>query len=211
MAAFTVVFYRTDAGNEPVRDWLREMPAEERRIIGEDLKVVQYRWPLGMPLVRKMGPGLWELRSSLPAGIARVFFTLWNDRIVVLHGLREEEPEDPGQRTRYRQLPTRQLHQEQHMKTAKHHPNLGSSLDDFLVEDGMAAEVDAAAIKRMVALQIEDEMKRAHVTKAALARRMRTSRVAVDRLLDTTHGAVTLGTLGRAASALGRRLKVELV
>jgi len=97
------------------------------------------------------------------------------------------------------------------MKTSKLHPNVGSSLDDFLVEDGIAAVVDAAAIKRVVALQIEEEMKRGHVSKAALARRMRTSRVAVDRLLDTASGAVTLSTLGRAATALGRRLKVELV
>jgi hypothetical protein len=97
------------------------------------------------------------------------------------------------------------------MKTAKHHPNEGSSLDDLLAEDGIAAEVDAAALKRVVALQIEDEMKRGHVSKAALARRMRTSRVAVDRLLDTANGAVTLSTLGRAATALGRHLKVELV
>ncbi len=97
------------------------------------------------------------------------------------------------------------------MKTAKHHPNVGSSLDDFLNEDDIAAEVDAAAIKRVVALQIEDEMKRCHVSKAALARRMRTSRVAVDRLLNTASGAVTLNTLGRAATALGRRLRVELV
>jgi antitoxin HicB len=97
------------------------------------------------------------------------------------------------------------------MKTPKNHPNLGSSLDDLLAEDGVAAEVDAAALKRVVALQIEDEMKRAHVSKASLARRMRTSRVAVDRLLDTTQGSVTLNTLGRAATALGRRLKVELV
>lgn len=97
------------------------------------------------------------------------------------------------------------------MKTGKQHPNVGSSLDDLLAEDGIVAEVDAAALKRVVALQIEEEMKRCHVTKAALARRMRTSRVAVDRLLDTASGAVTLNTLGRAASALGRRLKVELV
>ncbi len=97
------------------------------------------------------------------------------------------------------------------MKTSKKHPNVGSSLDDLLAEDDVAAEVNAAALKRVVALQIEDEMKRSHVSKAALARRMRTSRVAVDRLLDTSHGSVTLSTLGRAATALGRRLKVELV
>ena len=95
MPAFTVFFYCTDAGNEPVRDWLREMPAEERRIIGEDLRVVQYRWPLGMPLVRKMGPDLWELRSSLPSGIARVFFSIWQDRIIALHGFVKKSQKTP--------------------------------------------------------------------------------------------------------------------
>jgi antitoxin HicB len=68
----------------------------------------------------------------------------------------------------------------------KRHPNMGSSLDELLKEDGIAAEVDAAAIKRAVTLQIADQMQRSHVSKADLARRMRTSRMAVDRLLDTT-------------------------
>jgi hypothetical protein len=93
----------------------------------------------------------------------------------------------------------------------KKHPNIGSSLDDLLDEDGIRADVDAAAIKRVIALQIEDEMRRRKITKASLARRMRTSRMAVDRLLDSSNGSVTLATLGRAASALGRRLKVQLV
>jgi antitoxin HicB len=93
----------------------------------------------------------------------------------------------------------------------KKHPNLGSNLDDLLDEDGVRAKVDAAAVKRVIALQIEDEMRRRKISKATLARRMHTSRVAVDRLLDPTNGSVTLATLGRAASALGRRLKVEMV
>ena len=93
----------------------------------------------------------------------------------------------------------------------KKHPNLGSNLDDLLAADGVLDEVNAAALKRVVALQIEDEMRRRKITKSALARRMHTSRMAVDRLLDTTNGSVTLGTLGRAASALGRRLHVKLV
>jgi hypothetical protein len=93
----------------------------------------------------------------------------------------------------------------------KKHPNIGSSFDELLDEDGIRADVDAAAIKRVIALQIEDEMRRRKITKAALARRMRTSRMAVDRLLDSSNGSVTLATLGRAASALGRRLKVQLV
>jgi hypothetical protein len=93
----------------------------------------------------------------------------------------------------------------------KNHPNLGSTLDDLLDEDGVKAEVAAAAVKRTLALQIEHEMKRRHISKSTLARRMHTSRVAVDRLLDTANGSVTLNTLGRAAMALGRRLRVDLV
>lgn len=95
--------------------------------------------------------------------------------------------------------------------TKKKHPNIGSNLDDLLREDGTLDEVNAAALKRVIALQIEDEMRRRKITKSTLARRMHTSRMAVDRLLDTTNGSVTLSTLGRAASALGRRLSVELV
>ena len=93
----------------------------------------------------------------------------------------------------------------------KKHPNIGSSLDDLLKEKGILEEVNAAALKRVIALQIEDEMRRRKISKSALAKRMHTSRMAVDRLLDTTNGSVTLSTLGRVASALGRRLSVELV
>jgi antitoxin HicB len=93
----------------------------------------------------------------------------------------------------------------------KKHPNIGSSLDDLLKEKGILEEVNAAALKRVISLQIEDEMRRRKISKSALAKRMHTSRMAVDRLLDTTNGSVTLNTLGRVASALGRRLSVELV
>jgi phage-related protein len=71
----TVVFYRSEAGREPVREWLKGLPKEERKVIGIDLKTVQFGWPLGMPLVRKLEPGLWEVRSSLAGKIARVLFT----------------------------------------------------------------------------------------------------------------------------------------
>jgi phage-related protein len=61
-----VVFYRTDSGSEPVRKWLKDLSSQEdRKIIGEDIKTVQFGWPLGMPLVRKMEPGLWEMRIRL--------------------------------------------------------------------------------------------------------------------------------------------------
>lgn len=94
--------------------------------------------------------------------------------------------------------------------TARKHPNLGGTLTDLLDEDGSRDAVESAAVKRVVSLQIADAMERRNVSKAELARRMRTSRVAVDRLLDTTTGSVTLGTLQRAATALGCRLKVQL-
>ena len=58
-----VVFFRTASGSEPVRDWLKSLPREQRRIIGEDIKTVQFGWPLGMPLVRKLDKRLWEVRS----------------------------------------------------------------------------------------------------------------------------------------------------
>jgi DNA-binding Xre family transcriptional regulator len=94
-------------------------------------------------------------------------------------------------------------------KSAKH-PMIGSGLDDLLEEDGILEEVETAALKRTVALQIADEMKKRHLSKTNLAKRMHTSRMVVDRLLNADNDSVTLTTLGKAATALGCRLKVEL-
>lgn len=69
----SIRFYRTYASNEPVREWLLACSKDDRRKIGEDLKTVQYAWPVGMPLVRKLEPGLWELRTSVRTGAVRVF------------------------------------------------------------------------------------------------------------------------------------------
>jgi phage-related protein len=83
-----VVFYRTSGGAEPVLDWLRSLPAEDRRIIGTDLATVQFGWPIGMPLCRPLGNGLWEVRSVLASRrIARVLFFADEGRIGVVHGL----------------------------------------------------------------------------------------------------------------------------
>lgn len=78
-----VVFYRTDAGNEPVREWLKSLRREDRKVIGEDIKTVQFGWPLGMPLVRKVDIGLWEVRSHIRDRIARVLFTVVVNKIVL--------------------------------------------------------------------------------------------------------------------------------
>ena len=87
---------------------------------------------------------------------------------------------------------------------------LGSTLDSFLAEEGILEEVEAEVAKRVIALQIGREMKRLHISKSAMAKRMGTSRPAVDRLLDPANPSVTLSTLERAAVAVGMRLKVEL-
>jgi phage-related protein len=81
-----VLFYRTVSGREPVREWLKELPVKDRKIIGDDLKTVQFGWPLGMPLIRKLEPDLWEVRSRLHRRIARVVFTVEGDTMVILHG-----------------------------------------------------------------------------------------------------------------------------
>ena len=88
--------------------------------------------------------------------------------------------------------------------------HIGSDFDDFLHEEGLLEASTAMAIKRVIAWQIEQEMKAQHLTKTAMAARMKTSRAALNRLLDETDTSLTLATLASAATALGKRLKFEL-
>lgn len=88
--------------------------------------------------------------------------------------------------------------------------HVGSDFDDFLREEGLLADVRAVAAKRVIAFQIVQQMERCHITQSELARRMKTSRSAVERLLDPANPAVTLSTLERAANAVGKRLDVQL-
>lgn len=89
--------------------------------------------------------------------------------------------------------------------------HLGSSLDDFLVEEAMLEEATATAVKRVIAWQIGEEMKARKLTKTALAHKMHTSRAAVNRLLDAEDTSLTLTTLAGAAAALGKKIRFELV
>ncbi len=125
-----VFFCRSENGNEPVREWLKELRKEDRRAVGEDIK----------------------------------------------------------------------------MKT-KH---IGGNIDDFLKEQDMLAGAEAVAAKRVLAFQIEKEMKKKGLTKVEMASRMRTSRTAVDRLLDPANVSVTLNTLEKAALVLGKKLSIRL-
>jgi antitoxin HicB len=91
------------------------------------------------------------------------------------------------------------------------HAHVGSDFDAFLVEEGLLEHATAVAVKRVIAWQIEQEMRSQKLTKTALARKMHTSRAALNRLLDETDTSLTLTTLASAAVALGRQVKVELV
>lgn len=90
-----VYFYCTGSGQEPVRDWLRGLPAHERQAIGEDIQAVQFRWPLGMPLVKKLTGRVWEVRTQLPTRIARVLFTVKGNQMVLLHGFIKKTQSTP--------------------------------------------------------------------------------------------------------------------
>jgi phage-related protein len=89
-------FYRTEAGNEPVREWLKELNPQERLLIGTDIKTVEYGWPIGMPTCRPMGEGLFEVRTELPSNkIARVLFCLHQGSMVLLHGFIKKTQKTP--------------------------------------------------------------------------------------------------------------------
>ena len=81
-----VVFFETAAGVAPVRDWLRQLTKDDRRTIGEDIKTVEFGWPIGMPVCRPLKKGLYEVRASLVNRIARVLFIIDDGEMVLLHG-----------------------------------------------------------------------------------------------------------------------------
>lgn len=92
-----VAFYTESNGNEPVRKWLKALDKKTRFVIGTDIKKVQFRWPLGLPLVRNLGNKLWEVRSTIPNAIARVVFMISKNRMVLLHGFIKKTQKTPFQ------------------------------------------------------------------------------------------------------------------
>jgi len=96
MPILTVKFFRTALGNEPVRRFLLEMTQEERKIIGTDIKEIQFGWPLGMPLVRKMSADIWETRSTLDNRIVRILFTVIGCDMVLLHIFIKKSQQTPA-------------------------------------------------------------------------------------------------------------------
>ena len=80
-----------------MREWLKDLPKDERRIIGEDIMTVQFRWPLGMPLVDHLGSGIWEIRSRLANRIARTLFFVHQGEIILLHGFIKKTRKTPNE------------------------------------------------------------------------------------------------------------------
>ena len=93
----SVVFYKQANGKEPVRDWLKSLTKNQKKIIGEDIKTVEIGWPLGMPLVKNLGKGIWEVRSSFRSGIVRILFKIKEHRMVLLHGFIKKSQKTPSQ------------------------------------------------------------------------------------------------------------------
>jgi phage-related protein len=91
-----VAFYRSKAGAEPVLEWLRELPSEDRQTLGRDLRLVEMGWPIGMPLCKPLGGGLWEVRSKLTNHrIARVIFCASQGYMVLLHAFIKKTQKTP--------------------------------------------------------------------------------------------------------------------
>ena len=89
-------FYQSPSGKEPVREWLKDLPDDDRKVIGIDIATAEYGWPVGMPLCRSLEEGLWEIRSNLPSHkIARVLFCITQGRMVLLHGFIKKMQKTP--------------------------------------------------------------------------------------------------------------------
>ena len=90
-------FYRNANGREPVREWLKRLTQHERQVIGKDIQKVEFGWPLGLPVCRALGNGLWEVRSDLPSQrIARVIFCIVEGQMILLHGFVKKTQKTPA-------------------------------------------------------------------------------------------------------------------
>ena len=97
MKRLPAAFFQLSSGREPVREWLKSLREEDRKVIGEDIKDVEFSWPIGMPLCRSLGKGLWEVRSDLSGGrIARVVFCIAGSQMVLLHGFIKKTQKTPA-------------------------------------------------------------------------------------------------------------------
>jgi phage-related protein len=88
-------FFKTVSGNEPVHEWLKTQTKDNKKLIGGDISAVEWNWPIGYPLVSKLEHDFWEVRTHLPEGICRVFFTIWESYMVLLHAMIKKTQKTP--------------------------------------------------------------------------------------------------------------------
>jgi antitoxin HicB len=185
-----------------VPEWLKELPEEECQAIGKDLLWAQWRWPVGMPLCRPMGSGLWEIRTDLTKRTARVLLCLYRGHLIALYGFIKKT-----RATRGEDLALARAQEGVGAMSKKH---MGSSVDDFLKEEGIFEEAQAQAVKEVVAWQLAEAMKKKKILKNRMATLLKTSRTQVDWLLNAKDD-ITLSSLQRATAIVGRRVTIELV
>ena len=154
-----------------------------------------------------------EVRTRLSTRLARVLFTLDRNVMVLLHGFIKKGRETPGSDLELAKQRLKEAQECRMMtKTArKANPHIGSDIDDFLREEGVYDQAEAVAVKRVLAFELERNMKKAQLTKTHMAKRMGTTRAQLDRLLNPENPATTLQTLVKAAGAIGKRVKISLV
>jgi antitoxin HicB len=201
-------FYVNSTGRKPVREWILELPEADRHTVGKDIQKVEFGWPLGRPHCAPLGTGLWEVRS-----------TLGSNRIAgdFLHGrrshdlgarLHQEDPEDAE--SGYR--PRLETYEGGDVMAQKRKGSVSEeTFDEFLAEQGILGACEDHAVKELIAEQLAAAMAEQGLTKVEMAARMKTSRRQLDRLFDPAIPSVTLDTLRRAASAVGRSLRIDLV
>jgi len=108
-----VVFYATKSGREPVREWLKKLSRDDKRRIGEDIKTVQFSWPVGLPLIKKIDKDLWEIRTDLDNRISRLIIIVAEGKIILLHGFIKKDrsiPQEDLKLARKRLLQVRGKH-----------------------------------------------------------------------------------------------------
>jgi phage-related protein len=111
-----VRFFKTEAGGEPVRDWLLGLATEDRKLIGQDIKTVEFGWPIGMPTCRPLSEGLHEVRTNLKDRIARVLFCIEGETMVLLHGFIKKAQKTPKPDLDLARIRKRQLHEKTNAK-----------------------------------------------------------------------------------------------
>jgi antitoxin HicB len=199
-------FYESALGNRPIREWMLGLTVEDRKVVAGTFRrshsAGRSACLLSRSRQRPVGsaerPDCWKDRAGdllLGAGI-----------MVLLHGFVKKTQKTPVQ-----DLGLALKRMTGVEMTNKRKGKVGSSFDGFLAEQGILEECEEQAIKQILADQIKAAMERDRLTKAAMAIRMQTSRRALDRLLEHTKTSVTLHTLQRAAVAIGRQLRLELI